>query len=98
MRNPWLILMVLTLARTSMGFQFQSIAAIGPVLTAESIITHTELGALIGLYLLPGVLIALPAGWLGKHFGDKPVLTAGMVMMVTGGLLVVIADIYEFML
>ena len=87
MRNPWLILFVLTLARTSMGFQFQSIAAAGPVPTIESIISHTELGTLIGLYLLPGALIAMFGGWLGSRFGDKPVLVTGMLMMVLGGFL-----------
>ena len=98
MRNPWLILLVLTLARTSMGFQFQSIAAAGPVLTIESIISHTELGTLIGLYLLPGALIAIFGGWLGNRFGDKPVLMAGMLMMVLGGLLLSLAENYDFML
>ena len=98
MRNPWLILLVLTLARTSMGFQFQAIAAAGPVLTIESIISHTEFGTLIGLYLLPGTLIAIFGGWLGNRFGDKPVLIAGMSMMVLGGLLLSLAENYEFML
>ena len=98
MRNPWLILLVLTLARTCMGFQFQSIAAVGPVLTTGSLINHTELGTLIGLYLLPGTLIAIFGGWLGNRFGDKPVLMTGMLMMVIGGLLLSLSQYYEYML
>lgn len=97
MRNPWIILLALTLARTSMGFQFQSIAAAGPVLIAGSVINHTELGTLIGLYLLPGALMAIPAGWLGSRFGDKPVLLTGMLMMVLGGLLTLHTESYEYM-
>jgi hypothetical protein len=32
MRDRWLILAVLTFARTAMGFQFQSVAAVSPFL------------------------------------------------------------------
>ena len=53
MNRLWLILTTLTFARMTMGFQFQSIAAVGPVLISDSCITYTELGALIGIYLLP---------------------------------------------
>ena len=80
-----------------MGFQFQSIAAVGPVLTADSIVTHSELGILIGLYLLPGALFALPGGWLGKRFGDKAVVLVGLAMMTLGGLLLALSEAYETM-
>lgn len=97
MNRLWRILAILTLARTSMGFQFQSIAAVGPLLTTDSIITYTELGSLIGIYLLPGALFALPGGWLGKRFGDKRVVLAGLAMMTLGGALLALTDSYEFM-
>ena len=74
MQRLWQILAILTLARTTMGFQFQSVAAVGPVLTSGAIVSYTELGVLIGIYLLPGALFALPGGWLGKRFGDKRVV------------------------
>jgi MFS family permease len=80
-----------------MGFQFQSIAAVGPVLTSNSIITHSELGVLIGIYLLPGALFALPGGWLGKRFGDKSVVLVGLAMMTLGGVLLALSDAYEMM-
>ena len=80
-----------------MGFQFQSIAAVGPVLTSDSIITHSELGVLIGIYLLPGALFALPGGWLGKRFGDKSVVLVGLAMMTLGGVLLALSDAYEMM-
>lgn len=67
------------------------------LLTIDSIITYTELGALIGIYLLPGALFALPGGWLGKHFGDKRVVLIGLAMMTLGGALLALADTYEFM-
>ena len=97
MKRLWLILATLTLARTTMGFQFQSVAAMGPILTSDSIISHTELGALIGIYLLPGVLFAFPGGWLGKRFGDKRVVLTGLAMMTLGGAVLALSNVYEVM-
>ena len=97
MKHIWLILTTLTLARTVMGFQFQSVAAIGSLLTTDSKITHAELGALIGVYLLPGVIFAIPGGWLGKRFGDKQVVLTGLLMMTFGGLLFALSDTYQMM-
>ena len=97
MKQIWLILAALTLARMTMGFQFQSIAAVGPVLTSNSIITYSELGVLIGIYLLPGALFAIPGGWLGKRFGDKRIVLIGLAMMTSGGVLLALSDAYEIM-
>lgn len=97
MNRLWLILATLTLARTTMGFQFQSVAAVGPLLTTDAIVTHTELGVLIGIYLLPGALFAIPGGWLGKRFGDKRVVLTGLAMMTLGGALLALSDAYEIM-
>lgn len=97
MQKLWIILAILTLARMTMGFQFQSIAAVGPVLTAESLVSYSELGVLIGIYLLPGALFAIPGGWLGKRFGDKPVVLSGLAMMTLGGLLMALSESYPGM-
>jgi hypothetical protein len=58
----WLILAVLFLARTAMAFQFQAVAAVSSVVVADFGIDYTQLGLLIGLYLLPGTVIAYPGG------------------------------------
>jgi predicted MFS family arabinose efflux permease len=81
----WIILGVLTLARTAMGFQFQSIPAAAPQLTGEVGLSYALLGTLIGLYLLPGAAVALPGGWLGTRFGDKRVALFGLALMTAGG-------------
>lgn len=39
-----------------MGFQFQSVASISTFLVADLGINYTEIGTLVGLYLLPGVV------------------------------------------
>ena len=60
--NRWLILAVLFLARTSMGYQFQSIASVSPSLIAEFAIEYAAIGSLIGLQSLPGSFLSLPSG------------------------------------
>ena len=88
----WLILAVLFLARTAMGFQFQAVAALSSFVVADFRIDYTQLGLLIGLYLLPGILIAYPGGLLGQYFGDKRIAVLGMALMVVGGLLTATSD------
>jgi MFS family permease len=83
----WLILAVLFLARTAMGFQFQAVAALSSSVIADFRIDYTQLGLLIGLYLFPGIAIAYPGGLLGQYFGDKRIAVFGIALMVAGGLL-----------
>jgi predicted MFS family arabinose efflux permease len=97
MHRRWLILTVLTLARATMGFQFQGIAALGSSLTTEAAISYTALGTLMGIYLLPGALIAIPGGWFGKKFGDKRIVLIGIAMMTIGGALLALSNIYQVM-
>lgn len=85
----WLILAVLFLARTVIAFQFQAVAALSSFVVADFGVDYTQLGFLIGLYLLPGIVIAYPGGLLGQYFGDKRIALIGMMLMVAGGLLTV---------
>jgi MFS family permease len=84
----WLMLAILFIARTSVGFQFQSVAALGPLMVNELSIDYGTLGTLVGLYMLPGVLLSLPGGVLGQRFGDKRVSLIGLALMIVGGLIV----------
>lgn len=80
-----MMLAAIVLARVGFGFQFQQVATLGPVLMARFHLDYTTLGSLIGVYMLPGVFVALPAGMLGRRLGDGPVLGAGLVLMALGG-------------
>jgi cyanate permease len=88
----WLILAILVFARTAVGFQFQSVAALGPVLIEEMGIDYALLGAIIGLFMLPGVVIALPGGLLGQRFGDKRIVIIGLSLMTAGGFVMTLGD------
>src|SRR5262249_24046480 len=83
----WIILLVLFLARTAMAYQFQTVGALGPILVDALKIDFVWLGTLIGLYMLPGAVLALRGGLLGQRFGAKNVVLIGLSLMATGGAL-----------
>jgi predicted MFS family arabinose efflux permease len=86
MRNRWSILAVLFAVRATMAFQFQSVAAVAPLLGHDFEVSLADIGILIGLYFAPGAAIALPGGAIGHRFGDKATVIAGLVLMFAGGL------------
>ncbi|HEY1746252.1 MAG TPA: MFS transporter [Xanthobacteraceae bacterium] len=98
MINRWPVLAVLFLARTAMGFQFQSVASLSSFVVTELGINFTQLGLLIGFYLLPGVVIAYPSGLLSQRFGDKRIAILGMTLMVVGGGLTAFGHSYAIFL
>jgi MFS family permease len=82
----WRVLAALALARVSMGFQFQTVAATAPLLADRLGFDQAQIGWLVGLYLLPGIAFALPGGMLGARFGDKRMVLSGLTLMIGGGL------------
>jgi MFS family permease len=82
--RPWFILVALVLARVGFGYQFQSVAALGPDLVPRFHLSYAGFGSLIGAYMLPGAFVALPLGLLGRRFGDRAVLGAGLALMAAG--------------
>ncbi|MBP2429663.1 MULTISPECIES: CynX/NimT family MFS transporter [Bradyrhizobium] len=87
MRSRWTILAALFVARATIAFQFQSVAAIAPQLSQGLGASLADIGVLIGLYFAPGALLALPGGAIGRRYGDKVVVLAGLLMMLVGELL-----------
>ncbi len=86
MRNRWGILAVLFVVRLTMAFQFQSVAAVAPLLGTQFGVSLADIGILIGLYFTPGVALALPGGAIGQRFGDKATVLGALVLMLIGGL------------
>jgi predicted MFS family arabinose efflux permease len=94
MANRWGVLGLLFLVRTTMAFQFESVAAIGPVLQRDFNVGLPDIGMLIGLYLLPGVVIAFPGGAIGRVLGDKRTVLLGCSVMFAGNIVMALADIW----
>ncbi|HEX3182064.1 MAG TPA: MFS transporter [Beijerinckiaceae bacterium] len=75
-----------------MAFQFESVAAISPVLRRDFGVGLGEIGTLIGLYLLPGVVIALPGGAIGRVLGDKRTVLVACSVMFAGNVVMALSD------
>ncbi|MEW9919915.1 CynX/NimT family MFS transporter [Marimonas sp. MJW-29] len=91
MQTRWIILFVLFFARTTMAFQFQSIAALSPYIVESLALRLLDIGLLIGLYLGPGVIVATLGGTVGTWFGDKRTVVASLGLMVLGSFAVAFA-------
>lgn len=90
--NRWAILAVLIVVRVAMGFQFQAIASITPVIAGDLGLDYAQIGTLVGFYMLPGVFIAIPGGFLGSRFKDLTMVLFGVGFMAVGGVVAGLAD------
>lgn len=95
MRNRWGILAVLFAVRLTLGFQFQSVAAVAPLLGSQFGFSLADIGILIGLYFTPGVALSLPGGAIGQRFGDKATVLAALLLMLIGGLAMAFSNAWE---
>src|SRR6202041_4078552 len=86
LHNRWTILAVLFVVRLTMAFQFQSVAAVAPLLGNAFGVGLADIGVLIGLYFAPGVVLALPGGAIGKRFGDKTTVLGALLLMLAGSI------------
>lgn len=98
MTSRWQALVLLFSVRVAMAFQFQAAAALSPLIMQAFDVGLADLGLLIGLYLSPGIILAIPGGSIGKRFGDKPAVLFGLALMVLGGLLIALSPLWEMQL
>jgi predicted MFS family arabinose efflux permease len=96
LRNRWGILAILFTVRLAMPFQFQSVAAVAPLLTTKFGVNIADIGLLIGLYFTPGIALALPGGAIGKRFGDKRAVLLALALMLGGELVMVASDVWSW--
>ena len=92
------MLWLLALVRLFMAFQFQSVAALSPLFQSEYGIGMGDIGLLIGLYLAPGILLAVPGGGIAARMGDKNMAMAGLLFMGLGGVAAAFSDAWQMQL
>lgn len=92
MQDRWRALWLLCAARVVMGYQFQAVGACAPLLRERWDLGLAEIGWMAGLFLLPGLVFAVPGGMLSARFGDRRIAVTGTVLMVAGGVLAAVAD------
>jgi MFS family permease len=90
--RPWFILTAVALARIGFGYQYQTVASLGPDLMRLFQFDYTTLGTLIGSFMMLGAFVALPVGLLARKLGDRLVLGGGLTLMVLGPILSAVAD------
>lgn len=78
-----------------MAFQFQSVAALSPLMIDSFLLSIAEIGLLIGLYLGPGVIVAVLGGSVASVFGDKRVVVASLILMFVGSFLALQASAFS---
>ncbi|MFT6309248.1 MAG: putative MFS family arabinose efflux permease, partial [Halioglobus sp.] len=83
----WRILGLLFLARIGIGFQFQTVASVGDDLAAAFELDYAAIGILIGLFMAPGLVLAIPAGYWGRFVSDRMMVVFGLGALAFGGLL-----------
>ena len=91
----WRILVLLFLLRLLMAFQFATIGAIAPLIESEFQVDAVAIGALIGMYFSPGIVVALAGGTVASRLGDKKVVLAGLFLMAVGSALMALNSLWE---
>ena len=90
----WTILGVMTFCVLAFAIVFQSIPPILGILIDTLHISHTQAGALMGLFSLPAIFLALPGGVLVDRYGARTVGSAALLTMVLGTAIEALGSIY----
>ncbi len=97
LKNRWAVLGLMFLVGITLPMQFQAVPALAPFLVAESGLNYTDIGVLTGLFMFPGVFLAIPGGLLAARFGDRLTLSIGLAVMLGSSVLFVSTDSYGVM-
>jgi predicted MFS family arabinose efflux permease len=90
--NRWSILALLFVARTGLGVQFQTVGSVSDEISRTLGIDYAQVGTLIGLFLLPGLFLSLPIGFMGRQVSDRILVCCGLGALALGSALVTAAD------
>lgn len=95
MQSRWGILALLFIARIGLGFQFQTLGTVSGDLVGELGLNFTQIGSLIGLFMVPGMFLAIPSGMAGRFLSDRFIVGLGLLTLGAGGALASIAESFE---
>ena len=92
--NParWWILALLFVCRTGLGLQFQTLGSVSDPLVTALGFSYVEIGTLIGLFMLPGLVLALPAGYMGRYLSDRVLVGLALACLAVGGVIASMAQ------
>lgn len=87
----WRILGLLFAARVGLGLQFQTMGAVGGKLSDAFGLDNAQIGLMIGLFMAPGLFLALPAGFSGRFASDRTLAGLGLLFLALGGAVTALA-------
>jgi len=93
----WAVLGLLFVARIGLGFQFQTMGSVSSEVVEDLGLNYAEIGSLIGLFMVPGMFLAFPAGLAGRFISDRFIVGLGLLTLGAGGGLASIAESYELL-
>jgi predicted MFS family arabinose efflux permease len=91
-RKRWAMLALIFATRVGLGFQFQTMGSVADAVAGRLDLSSAEIGTLIGLFLVPGLVLSIPAGFAGRYTSDRLLVALGMASLALGGLLGAMAD------
>lgn len=94
----WLILAACVIARSGIGLQFIAIAALMPLIRADLNLDYTEIGLLLGLFMVMGIFLSVPSGMIASRWGDRRTLFIGLGALIVAGWVTAFADGFNAML
>lgn len=91
-RKRWAMLALIFAARVGLGFQFQTMGSVADTVANRLALSSAETGTLIGLFLIPGLVLSIPAGFAGRYASDRALAALGLLSLTIGGALAAMAD------
>ena len=88
----WAMLALIFVARIGLSFEFQTMGSVADPLIGELHLTYAAIGTLIGLFMLPGLFLAIPAGLAGRHASDRILSASGLATLAVAGAIAATAD------
>ena len=88
----WWMLAFLCVSRIGLGFQFQTMGSVSDPVVVELLLNYTQIGTLIGLFMLPGLFLAIPAGYVSRFASDAWLAGIGLALLGFGGVIAASAD------
>jgi MFS family permease len=88
----WGVLALLFMCRTGLGLQFQTLGSVSDSLVSTLAFSYAEVGTLIGLFMLPGLVLALPAGYMGRYLSDRVLVGLALCCLAAGGVIASMAQ------
>ncbi|MFZ2330509.1 MAG: MFS transporter [Atribacterota bacterium] len=97
-QEHWKVLVYIYFFTLVFALTFQSIPPLLGFLVQSLGISHTQAGALMSLFGLPGILISIPGGILADVYGPKRVGITALLITLIGSLLVGLGKNYSLLL